>query len=163
MLAPIRGLADEIVDTSDMSVHELRQVLQDLVRGESERARLVLTFQSFGYKHGVPVDADLVFDCRFLPNPHFVAGLRAKTGKDKAVAAYMRRHRETRKLVHRLTAFLKYLMPRYVDEGKAYLTVAIGCTGGRHRSVYLAESLKRELGGLKNVTARVRHRDLARE
>jgi UPF0042 nucleotide-binding protein len=163
VLAPIRAMADEIVDTSDLSVHELRQALQDLVRGKSGRAKLVLTFQSFGYKHGVPVDADLVFDCRFLPNPHFVADLRAKTGKDKAVAAYMRRHRETRKLVDRLTSFLKYLVPRYVEEGKAYLTVAIGCTGGRHRSVYLAELLKQELGGLKNVTARVRHRDLARE
>lgn len=163
ILAPIRALADEIIDTSDLSVHELRQVFHDLVRGKSKRANLVLTFESFGFKHGVPLDADLVFDCRFLPNPHFVAGLRAKTGKDKAVAAYMRRHPETRHLTNRLNGFLKYLIPRYVEEGKAYLTVAIGCTGGRHRSVYLAESLKRELAGLKNVTARVRHRDLARE
>jgi UPF0042 nucleotide-binding protein len=123
----------------------------------------VVTFESFGYKHGVPLDADLVFDCRFLPNPHFVAGLRSKTGKDRAVAAYMRRHSETRDLVQRLTGFLKYLMPRYVAEGKAYLTVAIGCTGGRHRSVYLAETLKRELAGLKTITPRVRHRDLTRD
>jgi UPF0042 nucleotide-binding protein len=163
ILAPIRALADKIIDTSDISVHELRQIFQDLVRGKSERAKLVLTFESFGYKHGVPLDADLVFDCRFLPNPHFVAGLRAKTGKDKAVAAYMRRHAETRGLVRRFSGFLKYLIPRYVEEGKAYLTVAIGCTGGRHRSVYLAEVLKRELGDLDHVTARVRHRDLTRE
>jgi RNase adapter protein RapZ len=163
ILAPVRTMADEIVDTSEMSVHELRQVFQGMVQGVKERAKLVLTFQSFGYKHGLPLDADLVFDCRFLPNPHFVAGLRAKTGKDRAVAAYMRRHDETRDLLQRLSSFLKYLVPRYVQEGKAYLTVAIGCTGGRHRSVYLAETLKRELRGLKTVNTRVRHRDLARE
>jgi RNase adapter protein RapZ len=163
MLADIRAMADEIVDTSDLSVHELRQIFQNMVRGGRERTKLVLTFQSFGYKHGVPLDADLVFDCRFLPNPHFVAGLRSKTGKDKAVAAYMRRHTETRDLMQRLGVFLKYLVPRYIEEGKAYLTVAIGCTGGKHRSVYLAETLKRELSGLKNVTPRVRHRDLGRD
>ena len=163
ILAPIRAMAEEIVDTSEMSVHELRQVFQGMVHGGKDRAKLVLTFESFGYKHGLPLDADLVFDCRFLPNPHFVAGLRAKTGKDRAVAAYMRRHSETRDLVQRLSAFLKYLVPRYVQEGKAYLTVAIGCTGGRHRSVYLAETLRRELRGLTTVNARVRHRDLARE
>lgn len=163
MLGPIRAMADEIVDTSDLSVHELREIFQNMVRGGRERAKLVLTFQSFGYKHGVPIDADLVFDCRFLPNPHFVPELRSKTGKDDAVGAYMRRHPETRDLMQRLSAFLKYLVPRYVHEGKAYLTVAIGCTGGRHRSVYLAEALKRELAGLKSVTPRVRHRDLSRD
>jgi RNase adapter protein RapZ len=163
ILGPVRTMADEIVDTSEMSVHELRQVFQGMVHGVKERAKLVLTFESFGYKHGLPLDADLVFDCRFLPNPHFVAGLRSKTGKDRAVAAYMRKHSETRDLVQRLGAFLKYLVPRYVQEGKAYLTVAIGCTGGRHRSVYLAETLKRELRKLETVNARVRHRDLLRE
>jgi UPF0042 nucleotide-binding protein len=163
ILGSVRAMADEIVDTSEMSVHELRQVFQGMVQGVKDRAKLVLTFESFGYKHGLPLDADLVFDCRFLPNPHFVAGLRAKTGKDRAVAAYMRKHSETRDLVQRLSAFLKYLVPRYVQEGKAYLTVAIGCTGGRHRSVYLAETLKRELRELKTVNARVRHRDLLRE
>jgi UPF0042 nucleotide-binding protein len=162
-LASIRAMADEIIDTSDLSVHELRNIFQEMVRAGSERTKLVLTFQSFGYKHGVPLDADLVFDCRFLPNPHFVAGLRSKTGRDKAVATYMRRHPETRDLMQRLGVFLKYLVPRYVEEGKAYLTVAIGCTGGKHRSVYLAETLKQELGGMKNVTLRVRHRDLGRE
>ena len=163
MLAGIRAMADEIVDTSDLSVHELRQIFQDMVRDNSDRTRLVMTLQSFGYKHGVPLDADLVFDCRFLPNPHFVAGLRSKTGKDRAVAAYMRRHPETRDLTQRLGVFLKYLVPRYIEEGKAYLTVAIGCTGGKHRSVYLAETLKHDLSGMKNVTLRVRHRDLSRD
>ena len=163
LLSRIRAMADEIVDTSDLSVHELRAIFQDMVRHAGERKKLVLTFESFGYKHGVPLDADLVFDCRFLPNPHFVAGLREKTGRDRGVAAYLEKHSETAELVQRLSSLLEYLIPRYVAEGKAYLTVAIGCTGGRHRSVYLAELLKRDLGGLKNVTARVRHRDLASE
>jgi UPF0042 nucleotide-binding protein len=163
MLRPIRQMADEIVDTSDLTVHELRQVFQALARDRGERAPLIVTFQSFGYKHGVPIDADLVFDCRFLPNPHFVPGLRAKTGRDKAVVTYMRRSAATRDFNQRLAAFLRYVVPHYVAEGKAYLTVAIGCTGGRHRSVYLAEMLKKDLGTVKNITTRARHRDLARD
>jgi UPF0042 nucleotide-binding protein len=163
MLLPIRGMADEIVDTSDLTVHELRQVFQALARDRGERAPLIVTFQSFGYKHGVPLDADLVFDCRFLPNPHFVPELRSKTGRDKAVVTYMRRSPAARDFGQRLAAFLRYVVPHYVAEGKAYLTVAIGCTGGRHRSVYLAEALKKEIGTMKHVTTRARHRDLARD
>jgi UPF0042 nucleotide-binding protein len=163
MLAKIRQTADEIVDTSDLTVHELRQIFHAMARDRNQRTRLVLTFESFGFKHGVPLDADLVFDCRFLPNPHFVAGLRAKTGRDKPVITYMQKYPETREFKHRLESFLRYLVPHYVAEGKAYLTVAIGCTGGRHRSVYLAEWLKKELTGVPQVTTRVRHRDLARD
>ena len=163
MLAKIRGMADVIVDTSDLTVHELRQTFQSMARDRHAKARLILTFESFGYKHGVPLDADLVFDCRFLPNPHFVDGLRIKTGKDKAVATYLRRHRATRDFTRHLAGFLKYVIPHYVTEGKAYLTVAIGCTGGRHRSVYLAETLKKELAGLDNISTRSRHRDLGRD
>jgi UPF0042 nucleotide-binding protein len=163
MLSRIRGMADEIVDTSDLTVHELRQVFHGMVSDRSQRARLMLTFESFGFKHGVPLDADLVFDCRFLPNPHFVSELRAKTGRDKDVITYMRRYPVTREFSQRLAGFLRYVVPHYVSEGKAYLTVAIGCTGGRHRSVFLAEALKKELGTLKNVTTRARHRDLARD
>ena len=163
MLAKIRGMADVIVDTSDLTVHELRQIFQTMARDRHARARLILTFESFGFKNGVPLDADLVFDCRFLPNPHFVDGLRAKTGKDKAVATYLRRHRATRDFTRRLAGFLKYVVPHYVTEGKAYLTVAIGCTGGRHRSVYLAETLKKELAPLHNVSTRSRHRDLGKD
>jgi UPF0042 nucleotide-binding protein len=162
LLARIRRLADEIVDTSDLTVHELRQVFQGLVQDRGQRARLILTFESFGFKHGVPLDADLVFDCRFLPNPHFVPGLRAKTGRDQAVATYMRRYPATRDFQHRLEGFLRYVVPHYVAEGKSYLTVAIGCTGGRHRSVYLAESLRKALASLKNVSTRARHRDLSK-
>jgi UPF0042 nucleotide-binding protein len=163
MLAPIRRMADSIIDTSDLTVHELRQLFQSMVHDRTQRQRLVLTFESFGFKHGVPLDADLVFDCRFLPNPHFVAELRSKTGRDKPVVAYVEKYPETREFQQRVEGFLRYVVPHFVTEGKAYLTVAIGCTGGKHRSVYLAEWLKRELNDLKNVTTRVRHRDLARD
>jgi len=163
MLARIRDMADQIVDTSDLTVHELRQVFHRMARDRSQRTRLVMTFESFGFKHGVPLDADLVFDCRFLPNPHFVAGLRSQTGRDKPVIAYIQKYPATREFKQRLEAFLRYVVPHYVGEGKAYLTVAIGCTGGRHRSVYLAEWLKKELTGLDHVTTRVRHRDLPKD
>jgi UPF0042 nucleotide-binding protein len=163
MLAPIRRMADSIVDTSDLTVHELRQFFQSMARDRHQPKRLVLTFESFGFKNGVPLDADLVFDCRFLPNPHFVAGLRSKTGREKPVITYIQRYPETRELQQRIESFLRYIVPKFVGEGKSYLTVAIGCTGGKHRSVYLAEWFKKELGDLKNVTTRVRHRDLARE
>jgi RNase adapter protein RapZ len=162
VLAPIRRQADEIIDTSDFTVHELRQLLQSIAREGNARAPLIVTFQSFGFKHGVPLDADLVFDCRFLPNPHFVSGLRRKTGKDRAVVQYMTKYPITGDFERRLESFLEYVVPHYVAEGKTYLTVAIGCTGGRHRSVYLAELLKRRLGKLPRVTTRVRHRDLGR-
>jgi len=161
-LRKIRVMADSIVDTSDLTVHELRGVFVSLARNRNERARLVMTFESFGYKHGLPLDADLVFDARFLPNPHFVPSLRLKTGKDRAVATYLRRRPETETFVAKVTSFLRYVVPHYVSEGKAYLTVAIGCTGGRHRSVYLAERLKRDLGEVDHVTVRVRHRDVTR-
>lgn len=162
-LAKIRALADETVDTSDLTVHELRQLFQAVSRDRRKRARLVLTFESFGFKHGLPLDADLVFDARFLPNPHFVPGLRPKTGRDAPVKAYMRRQPASRQFVRHLVSFLRFLVPQYVAEGKSYLTVAIGCTGGRHRSVYLAELLKREFADVAAVTTRVRHRDIAKE
>jgi UPF0042 nucleotide-binding protein len=163
MLSRIRQMADSIVDTSDLTVHELRALFQAMARDRNQKQRLLLTFESFGFKNGVPLDADLVFDCRFLPNPHFVAGLRSKTGRDKPVIAYMQKYPETKEFKQRVESFLRYVVPHFVEEGKAYLTVAIGCTGGKHRSVYLAEWLKKELSDLKNVTTRVRHRDMSRE
>jgi RNase adapter protein RapZ len=163
MLGKIRQMADQIVDTSDLTVHELRHFFLALARDRHQRQRMVVTFESFGFKHGVPLDADLVFDCRFLPNPHFVAGLRSKTGRDAPVIRYIQRYPETREFKQRVEGFLRYVVPHFVEEGKAYLTVAVGCTGGRHRSVYLAEWLKKELSNLKNVTTRVRHRDLSRD
>jgi len=156
----IRDMADEIVDTSDMTVHELRQFFMGLSRDRA-RARLVITVLSFGFKHGVPVDADLVFDVRCLPNPHFVPALRRRTGRDKAVADFLERDESTRQFMDKLEEYVRYLVPFYVAEGKSYLTIAIGCTGGRHRSVMIAERLKRALSDVGVARVRVRHRDLA--
>jgi RNase adapter protein RapZ len=155
----IRSMADEIIDTSDMTVHELRHFFMTLSR-ERHRAKLVITLLSFGYKHGVPVDADLVFDVRCLPNPHFVPALRRRTGRDRAVAQFMEREASTREFIAKLEDYLAYVVPHYIAEGKSYLTIAIGCTGGRHRSVMIAERLKRALSAIGGARVRVRHRDL---
>jgi UPF0042 nucleotide-binding protein len=157
-ISPIRELADEIIDTSDMTVHELRHFFMNLSRGRS-RGRLVITLLSFGFKHGVPVDADLMFDVRCLPNPHFVPALRRRTGRDRVVAAFMERDAATREFIERLEDYLKYVTPHYAAEGKSYLTIAIGCTGGRHRSVMIAERLRRALANVGG-RVRVRHRDI---
>ncbi|HVB38408.1 MAG TPA: RNase adapter RapZ [Vicinamibacterales bacterium] len=159
-LEGIRGMADAIVDTSHMTVHELRRLFQRLSRGQTPKPGLVMTLLSFGFKHGLPVDADLVFDVRCLPNPHFVPSLRPRTGRDRAVIRYMERDEGTREFVRRLIEYLRYLVPQYVDEGKSYLTVAIGCTGGRHRSVMVAESVRHGLEDLSGVRLRLRHRDI---
>jgi len=159
-LHAIRALADEIVDTSDMTVHELRQFFMSLSRDRS-RKRLMITLLSFGYKFGVPVDADLMFDVRCLPNPHFVPALRRRTGRDRAVAQFMEKDAATRDFIDRLEQYVRFAVPYYVAEGKSYLTVAIGCTGGRHRSVMIAERLRRALADLSGVRVRVRHRDIA--
>jgi UPF0042 nucleotide-binding protein len=160
-LNAIRSIADEIVDTSDMTVHELRKFFMGLSRNRAASARLVITVLSFGYKHGVPVDADLVFDARCLPNPHFVPTLRRRTGRDRAVAAFMEKDPASRAFMDRLEEYLRFVVPYYIAEGKSYLTVAIGCTGGRHRSVMIAERLKKALGDVKGARIRVRHRDIA--
>jgi UPF0042 nucleotide-binding protein len=157
----IRTLADEIVDTSDMTVHELRHFFMGLSR-ERGRSRLVITLLSFGFKHGVPVDADLMFDVRCLPNPHFVPALRRRTGRDKAVADFLERDPSTREFMDRLDAYVRFVIPYYIAEGKSYLTVAIGCTGGRHRSVMIAERLRKALGDIGAARVRVRHRDLVK-
>jgi UPF0042 nucleotide-binding protein len=158
-LNEIRRMAELIVDTSNLTVHELRDVFMRMSRDEKQRAEMVVNLVSFGYKHGVPVDADLVFDVRCLPNPHFVDRLRPLTGRDRAVVRYMRKHQATIDFIDRLSSFLRFALPQYVAEGKSYLTVAIGCTGGRHRSVMLAEALKKSLANVKGVRLRVKHRD----
>jgi UPF0042 nucleotide-binding protein len=158
-LTAIRQLADEIVDTSDMTVHELRKFFMGLSRDRA-RATLVVTLLSFGYKHGLPLDADLVFDVRCLPNPHFVPALRRRTGRDRAVVQFMEREASTREFIDRLEQYLQFVLPYYVSEGKSYLTVAIGCTGGRHRSVMIAERLRRALSRIEGTQLRVRHRDV---
>jgi RNase adapter protein RapZ len=160
LLAPIRALADETVDTSDLNVHELREIFLQFSRGRAPRGRMLITFLSFGYKHGVPGEADLVFDVRCLPNPHFVPELRARTGKDRLVVHFMEEHGESAAFIAKLVEFLRFALPFYVAEGKTYLTVAIGCTGGRHRSVMIAEALRRALADVEAVRFRVRHRDI---
>jgi RNase adapter protein RapZ len=156
----IRSLADDIVDTSELSVHELRSRFQAFARDTAQRTPLVATIVSFGFKNGVPLDADLVFDARFLPNPHFVPRLKPLTGRDRAVVRFMERHPVTEEFVAKLSDLLRFLVPHYVSEGKSYLTIGVGCTGGRHRSVMLAERLRAVVGQLKGVKVRVRHRDL---
>jgi RNase adapter protein RapZ len=158
-MAPIREMADEIVDTSAMTVHELRQFFMGLSR-DRVRAPLVVTVLSFGFKHGLPVDADLVFDVRCLPNPHFVPGLRRRTGRDRAVVTFMERDDATRQFIQKLEEYVRFALPHYVDEGKSYLTVAIGCTGGRHRSVMIAERLRHALAPVAGTSIRVKHRDI---
>ncbi|MBI2188304.1 MAG: RNase adapter RapZ [Acidobacteria bacterium] len=155
----IRTLADLILDTSNMTVHELRDRFMRLTRDGRPRAEMVVNLVSFGYKHGVPVDADLLFDVRCLPNPHFVDRLRPLTGRDPAVVRYMRRSPATQEFLNRLAEFLRFALPQYVQEGKSYLTVAIGCTGGRHRSVMIAEALRKSLADIEGIQVRVRHRD----
>lgn len=158
-LNAIRAMADHVVDTSSLTVHELRDLFMRMSRDGRPRNEMVVNLVSFGYKHGVPMDADLVFDVRCLPNPHFVDDLRDLTGRDAAVVRYMRRHPATHDFIDRLAAFLKFALPQYVQEGKSYLTVAVGCTGGRHRSVMIAEALKKSLAKVKSVRLRVKHRD----
>jgi UPF0042 nucleotide-binding protein len=129
---------------------------------DRSRAPLVVNLLSFGFKHGVPVDADLMFDARCLPNPHFVPGLRRRTGRDRAVVTFMMRDEPTREFIKRLEDYVRFVVPHYVTEGKSYLTIAIGCTGGRHRSVMIAERLRQALGELPGLRVRVKHRDIRR-
>jgi UPF0042 nucleotide-binding protein len=157
----MRRMADHVVDTSKMTVHELRHVFTSVGRGKSPRTRLVVTILSFGFKHGIPVDADLLFDVRFLPNPHFVPALRPHTGRDKEVRRFLDRSTAMSDFLKHTLNLLKFLIPQYVEEGKSYLTIGIGCTGGRHRSVAVAEALKKGLSDLTGIQLRVAHRDIA--
>ena len=159
-LKAIRALADEIIDTSDMTVYDLRDAFMAVARGRVRARPLQVTLVSFGFKHGIPFESDLVFDVRFLPNPHFFPRLRALSGRDRAVTAFMKRHPATRETIDRLAALLHFLIPQYAEEGKTYLTVGIGCTGGQHRSVYVAEQLRRALTSAAGVQLHVRHRDM---
>jgi UPF0042 nucleotide-binding protein len=161
-MAHVREIADRIVDSSGLTVHQLKQLLVDFYGATTSRSSFTVSLVSFGYKHGIPYDSDLVFDVRFLPNPHFVEGLRALDGRDPAVREFVLKHEESRQLLERLKDLLKFLLPFYQREGKAYLTVAIGCTGGRHRSVALVEELRSFLEA-QGFPLNVTHRDLHRE
>ncbi len=161
-MSNLREIADRIVDTSVLTVHQLKERLVELYGAPKARVGLATSLVSFGFKHGVPFDADLVFDVRFLPNPHFVPALRALDGRDPHVREFIMKDAESQALLEHLKEFLKFLLPRYEREGKAYLTVAVGCTGGRHRSVTLAEELRPFLDALGYAPSVV-HRDLERE
>jgi len=161
LLDPIRNVADTLIDTSNFNVHELRAHIQSRF-GKGEKAkRLLVSCLSFGFKNGVPLDADLVFDVRFLPNPHFVPEFRKKTGKDPKVAAYVRGFPQTQEFLDKVTDLMLYLLPHYVEEGKSYLTVGFGCTGGQHRSVMMAEEMTRRLRKA-GYQVKALHRDMPR-
>ncbi|UVK78079.1 MAG: RNase adaptor protein [Sodalis sp. Fse] len=140
LLEPLRSRADLVIDTSKMSVHELTEMLRTRLLGKRER-ELTMVFESFGYKHGIPIDADYVFDVRFLPNPHWDPKLRPMTGLDKPVAAFLDRHTEVHNFIYQTRSYLELWLPMLETNNRSYLTVAIGCTGGKHRSVYITEQL----------------------
>ncbi len=160
-LIPIRNLADNVVDTSRFNVHELRAHVTQLFEREASDKNILVSNVSFGYRHGLPEDADLVFDVRFLPNPHFVRALRPFTGKDPRVAKYILSFPQTQEFIDRTAEMLVYLLPHYVREGKSYLTIGFGCTGGQHRSVMIAEAVSSRLAQAGYRT-KVVHRDCPR-
>src|SRR6202171_6539749 len=158
LMGPIRKLADVVIDSTQFNVHELRQFVTARFKNPDKRPMLV-SVVSFGYRYGVPTDADLVFDVRFLPNPHFVPGLRRFTGKDPKVRRYIRSFPQTGEFLKRIEGLLVYLIPHFIQEGKSYLTIAFGCTGGKHRSVMLGEAVKKALEK-HGYSAKVTHRDI---
>jgi UPF0042 nucleotide-binding protein len=158
LMAPIRRLADVVIDTTQFNVHELRHFVTERFKNPDKRP-LMVSVVSFGYRFGVPTDADLVFDVRFLPNPHFVPRLREFTGKDPKVRRYIRSFPQTGEFLRRVEGLLTYLIPHYAREGKSYLTIAFGCTGGKHRSVMMSEAVKKYLEK-RGTTAKVVHRDI---
>ena len=162
-LRPIKEMSDLVLDTSDLTVHELRRAFGDLVEGRDGRARLTGTLLSFGYKYGVPPESDLLLDVRFLPNPYFVPELKALSGRDPGVRAYVCEAEAAAPFLDKTADLLEFLIPRYRHEGKSYLTIGVGCTGGRHRSVVMVEQLAARLTGVAGVRWRTRHRDLAVE
>jgi UPF0042 nucleotide-binding protein len=158
-LRRVAALADVIIDTSDYTVHQAKALITERFRKRPTISGLNIQLMSFGYRHGLPLEADLVFDTRFLPNPHFVPRIKDLSGKDRKVIRYLRSFPETMEFVKKVGNLLKYLLPSYVREGKSYLTIAVGCTGGRHRSVFVAEELARYLKSHKREI-HVRHRDV---
>ena len=157
-LKRIRALADLVIDTSKFNVHELRSHITERFQKQESGKSILVSCVSFGFRHGVPEDADLVFDVRFLPNPHFVPEFRALTGRDPKVAKYIRSFPQTQEFIQRISKLLVYLLPHYIREGKSYLTIAFGCTGGQHRSVMIAEDVSKRLRKA-GYRVKVVHRD----
>ena len=160
-LAPIRKLADLIVNTSKFTVHELREHINAQFQGAKGEPNIMVYVTSFGYRHGLPEDADLVFDVRFLPNPNYIPRFKHLSGRHPSVARYIRSFPQTVEFIERISDLLIYLMPHYVREGKSYLTISFGCTGGHHRSVMIAEQIRKALAHASYKT-KVSHRDLAK-
>lgn len=160
-LAPIRALADFIIDTSKFNVHDLRETIVEKFRGEREESKIMVYVTSFGYRHGVPADSDLVFDVRFLPNPNYIPAFKKLTGRNPKVAGYIRSFPQTTEFIQRISDLLIYLLPHYIREGKSYLTIAFGCTGGHHRSVMIAEQINKNLAHA-GYRIKVNHRDLSK-
>ena len=160
-LAPIRAMADLIINTSKFTVHELRDHIRAQFHEEREESKILVYVTSFGYRHGVPADSDLVFDVRFLPNPNYIPQFKQLTGRHPSVAKYIRSFPQTVEFIERISDLLIYLLPHYIREGKSYLTIAFGCTGGHHRSVMIADQIRKRLvqAGFK---AKVQHRDIAK-
>lgn len=161
LLASVRAEADVVIDTTDLNVHQLRSRIVELFSGDAPSSGMQTTVTSFGYKHGLPLDTDLVFDCRFLTNPHWVDELRPLSGLDAPVQHYVLEQELTAEFLDRIASLLTTLVPAYVAEGKSYLTISFGCTGGRHRSVVIAESVAEALRSA-GIDVRVAHRDVAR-
>jgi UPF0042 nucleotide-binding protein len=161
MLAPIRALADHIVNTSKFNVHELREMMGETFGGGRENSKIMIYVTSFGYRQGVPADSDLVFDVRFLPNPNYIPQFKKLSGRHPSVARYIRSFPQTVEFIERISELLVYLIPHYIQEGKSYLTIGFGCTGGQHRSVMMAEEMRRRLtrAGFKVKTT---HRDIVK-
>jgi UPF0042 nucleotide-binding protein len=162
-MSKVKHIADRVLDTSDFTVHELRDAFGELFEGTDGNRRLTVTLLSFGYKYGLPPELDLCFDCRLLPNPRYVNELEKLTGQHKLVRDYVLESDGTRSFIDLTLNWLRFSIPRYSKEGKSYLTIGIGCTGGHHRSVAVAEHLKEQLTGIEHIFWRVKHRDVVRD
>jgi UPF0042 nucleotide-binding protein len=159
MLEPIRKIADHVINTSKFTVHDLREWVHQQFAEGPEQTKLIVYINSFGFRNGVPSDSDLVFDVRFLPNPNYVPEFKPHSGKDPKVARYIKSFPQTTEFTDRIGELLVYLLPHYIEEGKSYLTISFGCTGGRHRSVYIAEELARRLKKAR-FNVKLSHRDI---
>jgi UPF0042 nucleotide-binding protein len=160
-LAPIRDLADLSIDTSKLNVHELRAVISGKFHDQKDANKIVIYVNSFGFRHGVPADSDLVFDVRFLPNPNYIPEFKHLSGKHPSVARYIRSFPQTTEFINRISDLLIYLLPHYIREGKSYLTISFGCTGGHHRSVFIANEINKRLKKA-GFSVRENHRDVSR-
>lgn len=162
-IAFLRGQADFIIDTSQLLTRELKEALENIFRNAGEYDNLFVTILSFGFKYGIPADADLVFDVRFLPNPYYIEGLRSKTGNDREIQDYVMQWKESGVFLDKLEDMLRFLIPNYIKEGKNCLVVAVGCTGGKHRSVTLANAIYRRLQCNRTYGLKIEHRDLDKD